>query len=134
MLKMAANRFLASERGLDEDTIDEIERIHDLIDKYTRNWVQEPFTQARKDEIHSLEYILQKLWGFPQDCDYHRYADGYEFKCQWVGRTYRCTSTGKTFTIPYEVQERDFFKVGEGFVDVGRLNCYSRFSGVEEVK
>lgn len=131
---MSANRELAELRGISEESILEIDRIHDLIDKFTRAWVKEPFTQSRKDEIHSMEYLLQQHWGFPQDCDYHRYADEYEFKCQWVGKTFVCVNTGEQFTIPYDVQERDFFSFGEAFVDVGRLNCYSRFSNCVEAE
>ena len=129
---MSANRELAEFRGLSEEAINEIDRIHSLIDKFTRYWVKEPFSQGRKDEIHSMEYKLQRLWSFPEDCGYHRYAHEYEFKCNWVGRTFRCTKTGEEFTIPYNVKECDFFRVGEGYVDVGRLNFYSRFSGVEK--
>lgn len=132
---MTINRQLAKDRGLSEDVINEIERIHNLIGKFTRAWVlsDELFSQERKDKLHCLEYQLQRLWGFSEDHGYHRYAYEYEFKCQWVGKTYRCTKTGKEFTIPYEVNQCDLFPVGEGFVDVGRVYCYARFSGVEEV-
>jgi hypothetical protein len=134
MIIMTANRQLAEALGLSEEAINEIDRIHPLIDKFTRAWVEEPFSQGRKDEIHSLEYLLQRLWGFSEDCGYHRYADEYEFKCQWVGKKYRCTNTGEEFTIPYEVKERDCYFFGDGaMIDVGRLHCYARFSGVEPV-
>lgn len=130
---MSANRDLAEVRGLSEEAILEIDRIHDLIDKFTEAWVKEPFTQSRKDEIHSMEYLLQQHWGFPKDCGYHRYARQYEFKCEWVGRTFKCTETGEEFTIPYDVKEKDFLSFGKAFVDVGRLNCYSRFSNCVEI-
>lgn len=126
---MTANKELAELRGIGEEDILEIDRIHDLIEKFIRAWVKEPFSQARKDEIHSLEYLLQSLWGFPQDCDYHRYANEYEFKCHWAGRTFRCADTGAEFTIPYDVQETDCFQIGNGAIDVGRLNFYSRRVG-----
>lgn len=126
---MTANRELAELRGISEKSILEIDRIHDLIDKFIRAWVKEPFSQSRKDEIHALENLLQSLWGFPQDCDYHRYANEYEFKCQWAGRTFRCADTGVEFTIPYDVQETDYFQIGNGAIDVGRLNFYSRVVG-----
>ena len=131
---MTANRQLAEARGLSEEAINEIDRIHSLIDEFTRAWVGEPFSQGRKDEIHSLEYLLQRLWGFPEDCDYHRYAHEYEFKCQWVGKKYRCRKTAEVFEIPYEVKERDCYFFGDGaMIDAGRLNYYARFSGVEKV-
>jgi len=67
------------------------------------------------------------------DKSYHRYLNEYKFKKQWVGRKFKCVSTGEMFTIPFEVRERDFFKVGDGFVDVGRLDAYCRMAGVVEV-
>ena len=33
----------------------------------------------------------------------------------------------------FTVYETAFYQVGEGFVDVGRLNAYSRFSNVVEI-
>jgi hypothetical protein len=126
---LTANRELAEQRGISEEDILEIDRIHALIDKFTRAWVKEPFSQGRKDKIHAMEYLLQRLWGLPQDCGYHRYAREYEFKCQWVGCTFKCTDTGVEFTIPYDVQERDYFQIGNGAIDVGRLNSYSRRIG-----
>jgi hypothetical protein len=78
---------------------------------------------------------LQQLWGFPQDCGFHRYADDYEFKCHWVGKKYRCVRSGEVFVIPDSVHETACYFFGEGaMVDVGRHNAYCRFSGVEEVK
>lgn len=47
----------------------------------------------------------------------------------WAGRTFKCNITGITFTIPKDVQECDFFVIGEGYVDVGRVNSYCRFGG-----
>lgn len=126
---MAANRTLAKQRGLSDEQIERIDYIHDKIDEFTAAWIKEPFSQSRKDEIHSLEYLLQRAWGFPEDCGYHTYAKVYEFKCQWVGKVFRCNVTGKEFTIPNTVKERDFFPVGEGAVDVGRLHGYYRIVG-----
>ena len=57
-----------------------------------------------------------------------------EFQKIWAGRKYRCNTTGVEFTIPDNVRETDFFKVGDGYIDVGRLGFYCRFSNVTEVK
>ena len=52
-----------------------------------------------------------------------------EFQQIWAGRKYRCDTTGVEFTIPDNVRETDFFKVGEGAIDVGRLGFYYRIIG-----
>lgn len=58
-----------------------------------------------------------------------------EFKNQWANRTFRCKDTGVEFTIPECVEEGAFFIIGKGWLDVGRLNAYSRRGGnLEEVK
>lgn len=132
---MSANRELAELRGISEHNIQEIDRIHTLIDKFMSVWVYQPFSNARKEEIHDMEYLLQQCWGFPQDCGYHRYANDYEFQSKWVGRVFQCEDTGEKVTIPYGVKECNYFKVGDGAVDVGRLDAYSRIIGnVIEVK
>lgn len=131
---MTANRYLAVSRGLDDTTIERIDYLHEYLDKLMKAWVKEPFQQGRKDEIHSVEYQLQGLWGFEHNMDYHTYAPLYEFRCQWVGCTFQCQDTGETFTIPADVREKDFFSVGNGYVDVGVLNRYCRFGGsIKEV-
>ena len=58
-----------------------------------------------------------------------------QFRKIWAGRVFRCLETGEEFTIPEDVRETDFFTVGNGFVDVGRLGFYCRFGGkIVEVK
>ena len=58
-----------------------------------------------------------------------------QFRKLWVGRKFKCLETGEEFIIPDDVRECDFFKVGNGYVDVGRLNFYCRFGGqITEVK
>ena len=52
-----------------------------------------------------------------------------EFRKVWVGRTFKCTDTGETFTIPDDVYECDFFKIGNGYLDVGRYDYYCRWIG-----
>lgn len=58
-----------------------------------------------------------------------------QFRQQWAGRVFRCKETGETFTIPSDVRECDFFRVGNGFIDVGRFGYYHRRGGdIEEIK
>lgn len=51
----------------------------------------------------------------------------------WAGRTFKCTETGEVVTIPENVRPRDFFKVGECFVDVGD-GYYSRYGGLSLIE
>lgn len=56
------------------------------------------------------------------------------FRKEWVGRKFRCKTTGVVFTIPEDVRECDFFSFGESFIDVGRYGYYFRFGGdIEEI-
>jgi hypothetical protein len=58
-----------------------------------------------------------------------------QFREQWAGRKFRCKDTKSTFQIPEDVAEGAFYPVGNGYVDVGRLNAYCRFGGnIEEVE
>lgn len=126
---MTINRELAEDCGLDESAIQEIEELHEALDALIAAWVKEPYSEDRAEDIHSLEYRLQKLWGFPMDRRYHTWVRLYEFRCQWVGKKYRCQETGEEFTIPDDVKPCDFFSFGQCAVDVGRLNSYSRMCG-----
>lgn len=57
-----------------------------------------------------------------------------EFRSKWAGRKFKCEETEEEFVIPENVERRQFFKVGNGFVDVGD-GYYCRFGGkIEEVK
>ena len=133
---MTVNKELAISRGLSDDDIARIEDVYERIDGLMKIGICRPgvWTEEQLEEhITALDYVLQYLWGFQMDKSRHRYLNEYKFKKQWVGRKFKCVSTGEEFTIPFEVRECDFFKVGDGFIDVGRLNCYCRMSGVVEV-
>lgn len=128
---IAVNKELAISRGLSDDDIARIEDVYERIDGLMKigihrqgAWEEEEL----EEHITALDYVLQYLWGFRFVKSCHKYLNVYKFKKQWVGRKFKCTSTGEVFTIPFEVMERDFFKVGDGFVDVGRLDAYCRMS------
>lgn len=58
-----------------------------------------------------------------------------QFRDQWAGRKFKCLESGEEFVIPDDVRECDFFTIGQGFVDVGRLGAYCRFGGkIVEIK
>ena len=126
---MTANSQMVEELGVSSANGQEINKLHEKLNTLLSAWVLEPFSEGRKEEIHQIEYTLQRLWGFSQDRGYHTWAKLYEFRCQWVGKQFMCKKTGIVFTIPDDVKERDFFSFGKCAVDVGRLNAYSRFIG-----
>lgn len=129
---MAANRALAVQQGVSEETCKQIDKIHIGLFGLMEIWASEPWTEQRSTIIEAIEYDLQKLWNFDQDPACHTWKHWYKFKTQWAGRTFKCNITDETFTIPPQVMPRDFFEVGRGVVDVGTEH-YWRTSGVEEV-
>lgn len=66
---MTINRELAEDCGLDEHEILEIESLHEALDALISKWIREPYSEDRAEDIHSLEYRLQQLWGFLQIVD-----------------------------------------------------------------
>ena len=131
---MTANRVLAQMQGISEDACEDIDELHEEIDKLIyvaitheddESWVHSVLTE--------YDNQLQKLWGWPQDESKHTLYKKYLFKKQWYGRTFKCNETGETFIIPFDVYETAFYQIGDGFVDVGRWDFYCRFSGVTEV-
>ena len=132
---MGVNTWLAAERGLSENTIERIDFLHALIENLIKQSIGKPFSESVYTEIEGYEYLLQQAWGFPKDCDYHTWKKVYKLKNQWCGKKFRCKNTGETFTIPYDIKERDTFYFGDCFIDLGRVDCYSRRGGpVEELK
>jgi len=127
------NKQLADELGISQEERVEIDRIHERLHDLMSRANLGVFNQSVHDAIEEYEYQLQSLWGFPLDESKHTWKHQYKFKCEWVGKRFRCQSTGEIFEIPETVRERDFYSWGEAYVDVGRLNCYSRFSNCEEI-
>lgn len=58
-----------------------------------------------------------------------------EFKKMWIGRTFRCLSTGHTITLTEDiVRPKAFIAFGDSYIDLGD-GYYSRAGGnFEEVK
>jgi len=125
------NRELAERMGLSEDDIDLIRSIRNEILLTIKEG--KTFNQDEYDFIERAEFLLQELWGFPKDASKHTWKNRYKFKCQWAGRKFQCTETAEVFTIPDTVEETDFYPVGKGYIDVGRLDSYNRWSGVKEI-
>lgn len=127
------NKQLADQRGIPQEDREKIDDLHLELDELLRT-TSGGFNQTVYDKIEELENEAQMLWQFSVDPRFHRYKYEYKFKAQWVGRKFRCLTTGEEFVIPDTVQETSFYSFGKAFVDVGRLDCYSRFSNCEEIK
>ena len=128
------NMQLAKARGLSDEDIKQIEYLHGSLELCLGRGCLHGYDEDLYKAIEQFEYLLQDLWGFPRDVKEHKWKHRYKFKSQWAGRTFRCNTTGDEFTIPNSVEERDFYSFGEAFVDVGRLDCYARFSNCKEVE
>lgn len=126
---MTCNRQLALERGLSEESILEIDRIHSYLGALINTWIECPYSEELEEEIHELEFKLQALWGFPQDDRYHRWASEYNFMCQWYGRSFKCAKTGETITLGKDIYPKQFISFGKCAIDLGVPYGYSRKIG-----
>ena len=127
---MAANRMLAQMRGISAESVKAIDLIHEELEKMIENHVSLGTEESLVlEEIERLEYRLQDLWKFPRDPEKHTWKTRYLFKNNWANTTWRCEETGDVVTIPFEVEETDFFLIGNGYIDVGRWGSYSRRAG-----
>ena len=127
------NKILGDKLGISQEERDEIDRIHERLGDLVSRANLGVFNQSVYNAIEEYERQLQSLWGFPRNERKHTWKHRYKFKCTWVGRLFQCQSTGEIFEIPETVEERDFYSWGEAYVDVGRFDCYSRFSNCKEI-
>ena len=68
------NWSLAKERGLSDDQIDDLRKVYiELWSLATRPKMYSKNGADAVGQMHSLEYILQMMWGFGRDVNYHRY-------------------------------------------------------------
>lgn len=128
------NMRLAKARGLSDEEIEKIEYLHWVLELCLEHGCLHGYDEDKYKAVEQFEYLLQDLWGFPRDSGRHTWKHRYKFKSQWAGRTFQCNTTGKKFTIPNSVEERDFYSFGEAFVDVGRLDYYFRYTNCEKVE
>lgn len=133
---MAANRELAEQRGLSEESIAHIDFIHDKMDYLLDNAKHIEDRDAAIETFREAEYALQKLWGFSADSRYHTWAHmlhGAFREVDYLGAVYRCKDSGETRTInAQELHGSVLVSVGNGFIDFGGV---VRFVGnLERVK
>lgn len=130
---MTANPILVKMRGIDEESVKQINLLYEKLDKLMSRASLGVFNQSVYDEIERIEEESQLLWKFGVDKSMHTYKHLYKFRCRWVNRKFQCKTTGETFTIPENVKERDCYYFAEAMIDVGRLDAYARFSNVIEI-
>ena len=132
---MAHSKELAKKQGLSEEDCIAIDVLHKMREQImARPSMFFESTEEAVEALHGIAFALQWLWGFPLNKKMHKDVEDFEFKQAWVGRKFKCKNTGEIFTIPEDVKECDFFQIGEGFLDTGRLAVYCRLMGVEEVE
>lgn len=131
---MAYNKELAKQQGISQEACIAIDVLHKMREQIvSRPSMFFESTEEAVEALHGIAFALQWLWGFPLNKKMHKDVFDFEFKQLWVGRKFKCSTTGEIFTIPDDVKECDFFSFGEAFVDVGRLGAYCRLSGCVSV-
>lgn len=125
---MAANLSLAEEKGLSEEDIAEINVLHESLDEMVDKYIELGYAEEREEEIHKLEFMLQKLWKLPQDKNYHTRARRFKFACKWYGRKFLDKDTGTKFTFGKNAVPGEFIPIGNSALDVGD-GYYSRMIG-----
>jgi hypothetical protein len=107
---MKTNREFAEKVGMTENQIIAADEAYTQIELILSDYKMVCDSPEKAiDILHGLEYFLQSLFGFPLEKDYHRYAKEFEFKQKWVGRRWKCSTTGEVFTIPNDVYETAFY-------------------------
>jgi len=126
---MAVNETLAKIKNISLENKRLISGIHDYLELIISMEVPHGFNKEIYEEIETLEFELQRLWGWTQSEAHHTWKHEYKFKCEWAGRKFMCLDTGVEFTIPLNVQETEFFSIGNSALDVGRSGQYHRVIG-----
>jgi len=130
---MTANPTLVKMRGIDDESVKQINLLHEELDRLMSRAGLGVFNPVIYQEIEKIEYDLQRLWNFDVDSKFHVHKLLYKFRSLWCGRVFKCEETGEELRIPENVKERDLFHIGKGFIDVGVLDGYCRYGGVREV-
>ena len=133
------NKQLADQRGVSEKDREYIDQCHlmleELIDTYS---LSIDFDKAA-ELCHDIEYLLQDLWGFSRSRHHHTWINSLKQKWMlltWGERIFKCKDTGEEVLIVGDmIYEGSFIPVGNGAIDLGRVNSYHRIVGnIEEIK
>ena len=131
---MATNPELVKQMGVSDENVRRINVVHDELEAFL-NETDEYLMEIDRDQlfkhISDLEFRLQRLWGFSEDCRYHTWCERMRKRLRevdYLGRTWRCTITGEERTVlSADLDSGKLFGVGKGFVDFG--DGYTRVVG-----
>ena len=132
------NKQLADERGVSEEDREYIDQLHDLLYKLINSYTLDVPYEEAEALVKSANKTLSDLWGFDYNPRYDQWTPRLAqkwMKLAWEGKRYRCKDTGAEVLLTCDkVYEKSFVRVGNGFVDLGVANGYSRFGGnIEEI-
>lgn len=133
------NKQLADQRNISQENRDAIDEMHILLEKLLNTYTFDiPYEEAEA-LVKSANKTLSDLWKFKYDECYDQWTPRLRqkgFELTWVGRSFKCGKTGAVVTItPEQAYERNLIAVGEGFIDLGVFQGYSRIVGdIEEIK
>lgn len=133
------NKQLADQRNISQESREAIDEMHVLLEKLIDAYSLEIPYQEAEALVKSANKTLSDLWKFEYNERYDQWTPRLKqkaFELTWVGRSYKCSKTGVVVIItPEQAFERNLIAVGEGFVDLGVFQGYSRIVGdIEEIK
>jgi len=132
------NKQLADQRGVSEKDREYIDQLHDLLYKLINSYTLDVPYEEAEALVKSANKTLSDLWGFDYNPRYDQWTPRLAQKWMnltWGGKRYRCKDTGAEVLLTCDkVYEKSFVQVGNGFIDLGVANGYSRFGGnIEEI-
>lgn len=132
------NKKLADARNISQENRQMIDEMHGLLERLIDVYTLEIPYQEAETIVKSANKTLSDLWGFVYNERYDQWTPRLKqkaFELTWVGRSFKCGKTRAIVTVtPEQAFERNLIPVGEGFVDTGVFQGYSRIVGdIEEV-
>lgn len=133
------NKQLADQRNISQESREAIDEMHVLLEKLIDAYTLEIPYQEAESLVKSANKTLSDLWKFEYNERYDQWTPRLKQKAlelTWAGRSFKCGKTGVVVIItPEQAYERNLITVGEGFIDLGVFQGYSRvFGNVEEIK
>ena len=123
---MAANLDLAKARGISDDDIAMINVLHEHLEMVIAETTKDDDREERIKHVRSIEFLLQDLWKFTRDSDFHTWVHKLYNRFReldYVGTTFRCTETGSKRVVErvdlHLGSKGYLFTVGKGFIDFG---------------
>jgi hypothetical protein len=131
---MAANRQLASQRGISDDDVRLIDLLHEHMEVIIDNTLAVHDLPMRLAYLRELEFQLQDLWKFDRDSRYHTWCQRLINRhrgLSYAGAKFECTATGAIRVLEQDdVEVGGIIGIGKGFIDFGGV---VRLVGVRSV-